>query len=799
VTAPEGARPKATDDAPESLPPPDLRLVPPAVACWIGGLVSTLLPSAVGLTVAAAALCLAVVAGLRRWRAKSVKARRRSVLGVVAVALACLAASSLAGGWRLHTVRTGPVAQLANQGAVGTAELVVTADPTALATKVVGTTRGPDQVIVQARLERLIGRGLDIGTREPVLVLGLRSQWGFLLPSQRVRTEVRLGAADPTDDLAAWVRVIGRPTLIGGPSAVQRGAGFVRERLRDSTVGLGGGQRGLVAGLVDGDTSQLPADVADDFKVAGLTHLAAVSGSNVSFVLAAVLLAGRWLGLRGRALPVLGVLGLGGFLILARPEPSVLRATVMGLLVVAAMVRRGSSARTGLPALCAAVVVLVLVDPFLARSAGFALSVLATVGLLVLAPGWRERLRRRMPGSLADGIAVATAAQVAVMPILILLAPTVSLVSVPANLLAEPAVPAATVLGVIAAVTGVAYAPAGHLFAWLAGLPAGWIVEVAHTFAQLPFATVGWPAGVGGSILMFAVMVILRLGWPWLRRHRFAVVAAVAVALLVMASPLVPGSSWPPRGWIAVNCDVGQGDGLVIAAGKGAAIVIDAGPDPDKMDRCLTELGIHRIGLVVLTHFHADHVEGLPGVLRHRSVAEVEVSPLADPPDEVARVRAWTRAAHIPVTIAMAGEERAYDGIRWTVLWPRRLIAGDSPPNNASIVLRLESQGVVFLLTGDVEPPAQAELMDDPAALRADVLKVPHHGSRYQDPDLLRAVGARFAMISVGLGNPYGHPALSTIALLESYGAEVKRTDLDGAIAVVGPASDLHLETSGPS
>jgi competence protein ComEC len=265
----------------------------------------------------------------------------------------------------------------------------------------------------------------------------------------------------------------------------------------------------------------------------------------------------------------------------------------------------------------------------------------------------------------------------------------------------------------------------------------------------------------------------------------------------VIASPLRPGSSWPPHDWIAVNCDVGQGDGLVIRAGPGAAIVVDAGPDPDLMDHCLTQLGIRRVGLVVLTHFHADHVEGLPGVLRGRSVAEVEVSPLAEPPDEAARVRGWTRSRGIPVTVAAPGEVRAYDGIRWTVLWPSRIIRDGSAPNNASIVLRLVTHGVVFLLTGDVEPPAQAELMADPGALRADVLKVPHHGSRYQDPDFLHAIGARLAIISVGLGNPYGHPAASTVALLRSLGMDVRRTDLDGAVAVVGSASNLQLETEG--
>ena len=101
-----------------------------------------------------------------------------------------------------------------------------------------------------------------------------------------------------------------------------------------------------------------------------------------------------------------------------------------------------------------------------------------------------------------------------------------------------------------------------------------------------------------------------------------------------------------------VMCDVGQGDGMVLAAGDGSAVVVDTGPDPRAMDRCLDDLGVRRISLVVLTHFHADHVNGLPAVLDGRTVGEIETSPLRDPPDRAAAVDAWAREAGVPVTVA---------------------------------------------------------------------------------------------------------------------------------------------------
>ena len=302
----------------------------------------------------------------------------------------------------------------------------------------------------------------------PVLIRR-EGSWSGLQWREGCWARGRLAPAEPGDDVVALLRAAGPPEVTVEAPWVARGAAYIRERFRAATARLPPDAAGLVPALVIGDTSTTPDDLAAAMTTAGMSHLSAVSGSNVAIVLAAALGLARLAGVRRRWRPVVACAVLAGFVVLARPEPSVVRAAVMGVVGLAGLTV--SRRRAGVPALAGSVVVLLCWDPWLARSYGFALSVLATLGLLVLARPWGERIGALLPSPLrgwGPALAVPVAAQVMCAPVVVLLQATVSLVAIPANLVADPFVAPATILGVATAVVSVAWVDAAALLAWLA-------------------------------------------------------------------------------------------------------------------------------------------------------------------------------------------------------------------------------------------------------------------------------------------------------------------------------------------
>ncbi|OAA28060.1 competence protein ComEC [Frankia sp. EI5c] len=817
--------------------PLDLRLAVPAAAVWGGAaLAGRWVPGPwllVGTAVLLVGCVFAVVAAcLRRQPGPAGPPGTAGAMGAVGttdragvagppltvcVAVAFFAAGVLVAGVAGTVRSTGPLAVMARAQRTVDAVVVLTDDPRVSQPRAGVSGAGPGRpggggpsATARARLETVTGPGQRFRASVPVLVVGRADDLAAFLPGQRLGVRGTLAPPRSGDTIAAVLFARAPPRPHGRPPAAQRVAGWLRERLRAAAAVVPQPAGGLLPALVVGDTARLDPGLKGDFQAAGLSHLTAVSGANVAITTGTVLvLLGRTrLGGRSRALAAAAA--LVGFVILARPSASVVRAGAMGLVGLAALAL--GRPRAVLAALATTVVAVILADPAFALSAGFALSVLATAGMVVWGPGWCDALERRVAarrprasprftgaaGRVAEAVAVAAAAQCACTPVLAWLGGGVSLIAIPANVVAAPAVAPATVLGLLTITVATVHLPAAETVARLAGLPCRWIVLVAGRAAGIPGATVGWPAGpLGALTALAAVALAVALAR---RRPTRRLLAAGVVGLLLARLLLVPRlTGWPPPGWRLVACDVGQGDGLVLQAGHGSAVLVDVGPDPELIEACLNGLGVRRVPVLILSHLHADHAGGLSGVVGRLPVGEIVVSPLPEPAEQWAGVQRAARAAGVQVRPVLAGSAGTAGDVRWRVIGPERVPRGTaSDPNNASLVLLAEVAGVTMLLSGDAELPEQRQVARR-GPVTVDVLKVAHHGAAEQTPEFLTDTGAAVAVISVAAGNSYGHPAPATVAGLRAAGMTVARTDLHGAVAVVrGSAGQVGVVARRP-
>ncbi|WP_461168813.1 ComEC/Rec2 family competence protein [Arthrobacter sp. Z1-15] len=862
-------RERATETPPEIQLHPllELRLVPVAAAAWCaavlavrgdGGAVTT---AGVALAVAAAVLLVVTMPGSARRRGRQ-RPRRpaaplllRTLARATAVPAAAAALVCVCAGTSLTERTAGPVSTAIAAGATITGQFRAATDARAAAADGFS---GTPRYLVEAVLEEATSAGQRFSSAATVLIIG-GSGFGSIHLGDTFSASGPLQAADPGERSVAVLYANGEPHVVPADGWVGETArirtAFAAAANHHSGV-YGKDAAGLLPGMALGDRSTLDPTLEAAMKNTGLTHIVAVSGANCGFLLAFVFLLARAARLPRSAAAAAGILALLGFVLVVRPDASVLRAAVMGSLGTLAIL----SGRGKLPAslLCLSIAVLLAVDPWLSGSYAFILSVLATAGLILLGPRLTKVLSRFLPWPLAAALAVPLAAQFFCSPVLVLLQPQVPLFSLAANVAVAPVIPLVTIAGMAAAVlASTAPVLAGPLLL-AAGAGAAWTAFVARSFAGLPGSLLPWPGGAPGAVLMAAaaaagVTLLWRLerggierrsgpdrpeagagrrengGRPKqqtapgsavpslfsdLARPGWRRTAAAAAALLLLPSGAVAawdrlGSGGPAPGqWVAAACDVGQGDGLVVSTGPHSAVVIDAGPDPDAIDRCLRRLGVETIDLFILSHAHLDHYGGAAGVLRGRRVEHIAYSTaeqqLAGPLREVLDE---TGAETVRLSEGMASRSGT---VQWEVLWPPGEGAVQATENDASAVVLITVDqdsgpaGSVFtlLLTGDIEEDASARMLSRNTRLvneGVDVLKVPHHGARNGGTQLIEELRPELALISVGADNDYGHPGPVILQALEDAGTAVVRTDLLGSVTLGLEGRGLRIrQLDGP-
>lgn len=675
---------------------------------------------------------------------------------------------------------------------VATIQLQISTDPTMTKAKVFGSTLAPSNYSFLATALRVGDSEKQFRLRVPIRVMTQSHRVVNLLPGQLITAHGSLRKSKEAR-VAALFLIRGEISIDTRASRWVSALGSIRTHFRNLCGPDDAGA--LIPGMVLGDTSLQTPEFRDAMRRSGLTHLVAVSGANFAIISFFVLWCMQWLFGSLRMRLILTAVALSSFIALVRPSPSVLRAAAMASVVLFA---RGVGKRSDpLPALGFAIAAVVIGDPWQARDPGFALSVLATAGLLLLAPRIARWLSKFVPSFISEALSPPIAAVLMCAPVLVALSGYLGPMTVIANLLAAPMVAPITIVGFIAALCSPFVPSLSSFLIFLIKLPAGWIAGVAHWSAKFPVIqmTTGMGGFLGGLIFLIALALIVIL---ITRSHR--VLLVIAVVIILGATWF---TQWPGGDWQLANCDVGQGDSLVINLGNHRALVIDTGPDAQLEDRCLSQLGINNIPLLVLTHFHADHVEGVAGLIRNRTMGQVWVSNNNEPLFESARVSQWLK--RLSPIVAVRGTSVILSAVRGPisvrVLWPDEgahafdVLPGDgSAINNSSIALEIESPDYSLLSAGDLEPSAQAEILGSVG--HVDIYKVSHHGSAYQDQALMERLSPSISIISVGAGNTFGHPAERTLAALVRLRSRIYRTDKNGAIAVAARSHHLSVRTS---
>lgn len=632
-----------------------------------------------------------------------------------------------------------------------------------------------------------------------------------------------------------------------GGNGVGRFALWVKQRLSTAaTYSLPPSSAAVLNGVVFGIQGMIDSETRQTFNETGIVHILSVSGLHVGLVLAGLIGLFGMLRLAPGLTAPLATPVLIFYALMTGINPAVLRATLMALLFLWA--HHLGRDRDWPTTLALAALVILLLNPLQIYHPGFQLSFAATWGLLYLGPPLTKSFMGLFnglpPGSArtaAQCLAIPLAAQLATIPLVAWYYNLISLVSIPANLLAVPLVGLILTLGLLAAGLGLVWLP-------LAGLVNAGTVMVINLFLGL----VAFLQQLPGAVVYLATPpVLLAVVWygglfygagifytepdsPARQRWKSWAPAVAAMALLLF----VIWWPWPSGHKLVMHfIDVGQGDSILVQTPRGKNMLIDTGGRREEYQTgtgtgdqvvapYLRKIGVNRLEALVLTHPHEDHCGGAAYIIKNFPVDLALVSPVGDMDGETAPIAqvagsagnskkktddevppAYTAllkkmiTSGIQVQKAGAGDVLQLEpGISMEVLWPEESVAieGDNS-NNGSLVLRLTYGHQSFVFTGDIELEAQQKMLLSGEELESDVFKLPHHGSRSLLPELVDKVNPSIAVISVGAHNTFGHPAPSTVDLLYQDGITIYRTDQDGAVIMETDGNRIEVKTGKKS
>lgn len=552
--------------------------------------------------------------------------------------------------------------------------------------------------------------------------------------------------------------------------------------------------KGLFWGMLLGDVSLMTQDQSEMFRRSGLTHLVAVSGSNLAMLIVPILIALTWAGAaKHYRFPVI-IATVVFYAFATGLQAPILRASVMTVTALAGIFFIGHKKTLSL--LSFACITLLAWDPFLIKNPGFLFSFASTLGLVVFMPTLKNNFKF-LPEAISIPLATALAAQILVIPISGYYFGEISTASLLANLLAAPLVPLITNSGLVAIAAYNIFRPSTFLPVFLSNAMIGLLIKIAGFFGGFSWAMT--------DVYFSPVLCLSYLGIVWfifidkkaqpVTKLKFTVALLLGIAVYFTWTPVInpPG---PKHALEVTFIDVGQADSALVRAKSGVNIVIDTGKSDNRALTALKQKGVKKIDVLIISHFEEDHCGGTKVILEKFDVKTLVVPEVGV--ESTARQQILEQAAKLKIRVieATKGDDWSIGDASIEVLHPERGKPMLSANSN-SLVTKVTYRANSFLFTGDLEKDGQDQL-ETVTDIKSDVIKIPHHGAAdAADEEFLDTADPSMAVISAGKNNPYGHPSQKYLSLLSRKGISVRRTDLNGNIELASDGNNVFLIEGG--
>lgn len=535
---------------------------------------------------------------------------------------------------------------------------------------------------------------------------------------------------------------------------------------------------GIINGMLNGDTKNVSENILEDFKNSGVTHLLAVSGSNVAYIIMFLSLSSNKIFGKYISYYII-IISIIIFIFVSGASASVARAGIMAILnIVAILFSKKSNTINNI---CFSALFLLIINPLTIYDVGFILSFVGTLGIVVLSKNIMLLIQKYIKIQfISETISVTLSAQIMLTPVMLYYFNTFSLISLLSNFLIVPISGFLTILGFILIIFSLFSIKIARILAYAIYTLIFFMLKVTNFFGKISCANILIPTPTVLEIIFYYLLIFLIIK-NILTKKKTILLIFISIFLSLFIRNI-------PSDNLKLNMvDVGQGDCIYIETPNKKTILIDGGgtegSDYDIGENILVpyllDKGKNKVDLIIISHPHEDHIEGVFTVIEKLKVEKVVISKMLENNELIIKLKETCNRRGTKIIEVSKGDILKIGDITFEILYPYSK-SSEENLNNMSIVTKIKYNSVTALFTGDLEKEREAELMGD---LNADILKVGHHGSNTSTSEkFLKKVMPQIALISVGEDNSYGHPSDEVLKRLRKYGISIYRTDLCGEI-----------------